>query len=63
MGSMDGPMTIPDFVLHNDGLDAFALDLVDGDPCDDDESNECLRMLVRDCWLTVAINAMPETWS
>lgn len=56
-------MTLPDFVIANDGLDAFALDLVDGDPCDDDASNECLQMLVRDCYLTVCINAMAETWS
>lgn len=54
---------IPLYVIANDGLDAFALDLVDGDPCDDDASNECLQSLVRDCWLTVAINAMAETAS
>ncbi len=47
-------------ITTNDEVIEAALDICDGDPCDDDASSEAMQDFVRRWWIAVVILTVPE---
>jgi hypothetical protein len=59
-------MSIPDYILRNDGLDDLLTFNAEFDPRCDEISNDVVREIVRDCCMTYWITelaAVPETYA